>query len=139
MLLRTCCFPLQVPLLSWGGLMPANDPEVDLEVERGQLTNALFSRHLTAIFVTPPQVLLLSWGGGMAANDPVTHHQACRTFNHNDCVLPQVPLLSWDGVMPANDPEVDLEVERLNGRPKGVIKVHVIQAKELKAYDTLGE
>ncbi|WIA11325.1 hypothetical protein OEZ85_011448 [Tetradesmus obliquus] len=50
-----------------------------------------------------------------------------------------VPLLSWDGVMPANDPEVDLEVERLNGRPKGVIKVHVIQAKELKAYDTLGK
>jgi hypothetical protein len=50
-----------------------------------------------------------------------------------------VPLLSWDGFMPANDPDVDLEVERLNGRPKGVIKVHVIQAKDLKAYDTLGE
>jgi hypothetical protein len=41
--------------------------------------------------------------------------------------------------MPANDPEVDLEVERLNGRPKGVVKVHVIQAKDLKAYDTIGE
>jgi hypothetical protein len=51
----------------------------------------------------------------------------------------QVPLLSWDGFMPANDPDVDLEVERLNGRPKGVIKVHVIQAKDLKAYDTIGE
>jgi hypothetical protein len=54
-------------------------------------------------------------------------------------MLPQVPLLSWDGVMPANDPDVDLEVERLNGRPKGIIKVHVIQAKDLKAYDTMGE
>jgi hypothetical protein len=41
--------------------------------------------------------------------------------------------------MPANDPDVDLEVERLNGRPKGIIKVHVIQAKDLKAYDTIGK
>jgi hypothetical protein len=54
-------------------------------------------------------------------------------------IFSQVPLLSWDGVMPANDPDVDLEVERLNGRPKGIIKVHVIQAKDLKAYDTIGK
>ncbi len=39
--------------------------------------------------------------------------------------------------MPTNDPVVDLEVERLSGRQQGVIKVHVIQAKELKSYDTL--
>lgn len=51
--------------------------------------------------------------------------------------LLQIPLLSWDGVMPANDPIVDLEVERLNGRAQGVIKVSIIQAKELKSYDTL--
>eukprot|EP00882_Tetradesmus_deserticola_P006163 GHRQ01006488.1.p1 GENE.GHRQ01006488.1~~GHRQ01006488.1.p1 ORF type:complete len:665 (+),score=277.92 GHRQ01006488.1:457-2451(+) len=50
-----------------------------------------------------------------------------------------VPLLSWDGWLPANDPDVDLEVERLYGRPKGIIRVHVIQAKDLKAYDTVGK
>jgi hypothetical protein len=53
-------------------------------------------------------------------------------------LLLQVPILSWDGVLPANDPDVDLEVERLNGRQQGVIRVHVIQAKDLKSYDTLG-
>jgi len=48
-----------------------------------------------------------------------------------------VPLLSWDGVMPANDEDIDIEVERLSGRPQGIIKVHVISAKGLKSFDTL--
>lgn len=39
--------------------------------------------------------------------------------------------------MPLGDPEIDLEVERLNGRQRGVIKVVVIQAKDLRSYDTL--
>ncbi|KAF8057744.1 SYT2 [Scenedesmus sp. PABB004] len=50
-----------------------------------------------------------------------------------------VPILSWDGVMPVDDPAVDLEVERLNGRQQGVIKVHVICAKELNSYDSMGK
>eukprot|EP00877_Chromochloris_zofingiensis_P004904 jgi/Chrzof1/14414/Cz09g02020.t1 len=48
-----------------------------------------------------------------------------------------VPLLSEGGIMPLGDPEIDLEVERLNGRQRGVIKVVVIQAKDLRSYDTL--
>jgi hypothetical protein len=39
--------------------------------------------------------------------------------------------------MPANDEDIDLEVERLSGRPQGIIKVHVISAKGLKSFDTL--
>jgi hypothetical protein len=39
--------------------------------------------------------------------------------------------------MPANDPAIDLEVERLMGRVRGVVKVQVIKAKGLKSYDTL--
>lgn len=41
--------------------------------------------------------------------------------------------------MPANDPAIDLEVERLMGRVRGVIKVDVIKAKGLKGYDMNGE
>jgi len=40
--------------------------------------------------------------------------------------------------MPLNDPAIDLEVERLMGRVRGVIKVEVVKAKGLKAYDTMG-
>lgn len=50
-----------------------------------------------------------------------------------------VPILSWNGVLPANDADVDLEVERLSGRQQGVVRVSVLQAKELKAYDAMGE
>ena len=39
--------------------------------------------------------------------------------------------------MPANDENIDIEVERLSGRPQGIIKVHVISAKGLKSFDTL--
>ena len=51
---------------------------------------------------------------------------------------PQVPILSSNGIMPANDPAIDLEVERLMGRVRGVVKVDVIKAKGIKAYDTTG-
>jgi hypothetical protein len=40
-------------------------------------------------------------------------------------------------VFPKEDPVIDLEVERLAGRQQGVVRVHVISAKELKSYDTL--
>eukprot|EP00879_Flechtneria_rotunda_P017918 GHRR01018780.1.p1 GENE.GHRR01018780.1~~GHRR01018780.1.p1 ORF type:complete len:574 (+),score=155.68 GHRR01018780.1:228-1949(+) len=50
-----------------------------------------------------------------------------------------VPILSWNGWLPANDPSIDLEVERMSGRQQGVIKVHIIQAKELNNYDTIGK
>lgn len=48
-----------------------------------------------------------------------------------------VPLLSSNGVMPANDPKIDLEVERLSGRVRGVVRATVIRAKGLKSYDKL--
>jgi hypothetical protein len=47
--------------------------------------------------------------------------------------------LSSNGILPANDPAIDLEVERLMGRVRGVVKVDVIKAKGLKAYDTMGK
>ncbi|KAI8474104.1 MAG: hypothetical protein J3K34DRAFT_456945 [Monoraphidium minutum] len=48
-----------------------------------------------------------------------------------------VPILSSNGILPAGDPEIDLEVERLMGRVRGVIKVDVIRAKGLKSYDSV--
>lgn len=58
---------------------------------------------------------------------------AGHTANHM-----QVPILGSAGwVFPKEDPVIDLEVERLAGRQQGVIRVHVISAKELKSYDTL--
>jgi hypothetical protein len=51
--------------------------------------------------------------------------------------LLQVPLLSWNGFLPANDPDIDTDVERLEGRPQGVVKVSVIRAKDLKSFDVV--
>lgn len=49
-----------------------------------------------------------------------------------------VPILGSAGwVFPKEDPVIDLEVERLAGRQQGVVRVHVINAKQLKSYDTL--
>lgn len=53
-----------------------------------------------------------------------------------------VPILGTGGVLTdimnhPPMPDVDLEVERLNGRQQGVIKVTVLSARELKAYDSL--
>lgn len=53
-----------------------------------------------------------------------------------------VPILGTGGVLTdimghPPMPDVDLEVERLNGRQQGVIKVTVLSARDLKAYDTL--
>lgn len=50
----------------------------------------------------------------------------------------QVPILGSNGwVFPKENPVIDLEVERLAGRQQGVVRVHVVSAKELKSYDTL--
>jgi hypothetical protein len=49
-----------------------------------------------------------------------------------------VPILSSNGVLPANDPAIDLECERLMGRVRGVVRVDVIKAKGIKAYDAIG-
>jgi hypothetical protein len=53
-----------------------------------------------------------------------------------------VPILGTGGVLTGimghpPMPDVDLEVERLNGRQQGVVKVTVLAARELKAYDAI--
>jgi len=53
-----------------------------------------------------------------------------------------VPILGTGGVLTdilqhPPMPDVDLEVERLNGRQQGVVKVTVLSAKDLKSYDAL--
>lgn len=45
-----------------------------------------------------------------------------------------VPILELLGPV---DPDIALEVERLNGRQRGVVKVQVLAARELKAFDAL--
>lgn len=78
-----------------------------------------------------------------ACTPPPTHHRHHRHHHHDHdhrhhhFPCPQVPILSSNGFLPANDPAIDLEVERLAGRVRGVVRVEVIKAKGLKAYDTL--
>jgi hypothetical protein len=75
---------------------------------------------------------------GCAPGEPSYGSCSCSQTMASLLLLPpQVPLLSWNGFLPANDPDIDTDVERLEGRPQGVVKVSVIRAKDLKSFDVV--